>query len=95
MNVSLTEALPSAENYTVCEQGHSHWGTAGAAGLFLKSTLADGTVVVLLQHRSPEVHEGDCWGVPGGAREWNENVLAGAVREARERARNGFAPDSS
>ncbi len=51
----------------------------GAAGLLL---VRDS--MVLLQHRAPWVHNGDTWGIPGGARDSHEDVIAGALREAVE-----------
>lgn len=40
--------------------------------------------MVLLQHRAPWVHNGDTWGIPGGARDSHEDVIQGALREAVE-----------
>jgi 8-oxo-dGTP diphosphatase len=37
-----------------------------------------------LQHRAPWVHNGDTWGIPGGARDSHESVLEAALREAHE-----------
>lgn len=74
---------PSAEGYIECEQGHVHWGRAGAAGLLLSHQSASGRKF-LLQHRAPAVHQGDCWGIPGGALNWSETVAEAATREARE-----------
>ena len=62
-----------------CSCGHKHWGLHGAAGLLL---VRDGTI--LLQHRAPWVHNGDTWGIPGGAKDSHETILEGAKREARE-----------
>ena len=39
---------------------------------------------ILLQHRAPWVHNGDTWGIPGGARDSHESVIQGAIREAIE-----------
>ncbi len=64
-----------------CALGHRHWGRFGAAGML----ITDGTRVVL-QHRAPWTHEGGTWAVPGGARDSHEDVLAAALREAREEA---------
>ena len=44
--------------------------------------IRDGTI--LLQHRAPWVHNGDTWGIPGGAKDSHESVLEGAKREAHE-----------
>lgn len=69
-----------------CAIGHRHWGRFGAAGLLV---VADGAV--LLQHRAPWSHEGDTWGVPGGARDSGESAVEAALREAREET--GLAPE--
>ena len=73
----------STEGYAVCDQNHAHWGLAGAAGLLLVNHDGE-NYNVLLQHRSPEVHEGDCWSVPGGALDHDESPLEGALRETEE-----------
>jgi len=39
---------------------------------------------ILLQHRAPWVHNGDTWGIPGGARDSHESTVEGAFREAVE-----------
>jgi 8-oxo-dGTP diphosphatase len=39
---------------------------------------------VLLQHRAPWSHDGDTWGVPGGARDRDESAEQGALRETVE-----------
>lgn len=41
---------------------------------------------MVLQHRSPLVHQGDVWGVPGGAIDLGEGAAAAALREAHEEA---------
>ncbi len=64
-----------------CAAGHRHWGRYGAAGLY----LTDGTRAVL-QHRAPWTHEGDTWGLPGGARDSAESAVLAALREAHEEA---------
>lgn len=62
-----------------CLCSHRHWGLHGAAGLLL---VRDNTV--LLQHRAPWVHNGDTWGIPGGARDSHESAVQAAIREAQE-----------
>lgn len=69
------------DGWVVCDLGHRHWGRYGAAGLLL---AARGRIV--LQHRAPRTHEGGTWGVPGGARDSHEDVIATALREAAEEA---------
>ena len=39
---------------------------------------------ILLQHRAPWVHNGDTWGIPGGALDSHETTIEGAFREAVE-----------
>ena len=39
---------------------------------------------ILLQHRAPWVHNGDTWGIPGGARDSHETPTEAALREAHE-----------
>lgn len=67
------------DGWVACRCGGKHWGLHGAAGLLLvrKRTL-------LLQHRSQWVHNGDTWGIPGGARDSHETPIEAAIREAVE-----------
>ena len=67
------------DGWIECRCGSQHWGLHGAAGLFL---VRDGRA--LLQHRAPWVHNGDTWGIPGGARDSHESVHEAALREAIE-----------
>jgi 8-oxo-dGTP diphosphatase len=73
--------MTSGDGWVHCAAGHRHWGRFGAAGLLLHD--ADR---VVLQHRAPWTHEGDSWGVPGGARHSDEDALTAALREAGEEA---------
>ena len=50
------------DGWIECACGSKHWGKFGAAGLLI---IRDGSV--FLQHRAPWVHNGDSWGIPGGA----------------------------
>lgn len=68
-----------------------YWGRHGAAGLMLRALRADGSTVVLLQHRAEWSHQGGTWGLPGGARDSHETPEDAAKREAHEEA--GLAPD--
>ncbi len=63
------------------------WGTFGAAGLLLAHPSAG----VLLQHRAVWSHHGGTWGVPGGARKYDETAEAAAIRESDEEA--GVPPE--
>ena len=46
---------------------------------------------LLLQHRSEWVHNGDTWGIPGGARDSHETPVEAAIREAVEEC--GIEPE--
>lgn len=69
------------DGWVLCSAGHRHWGRFGAAGLL----ISDGQRAVL-QHRAPWTHEGDTWGLPGGARDSHEDPVTAALREASEEA---------
>jgi 8-oxo-dGTP diphosphatase len=64
--------------------GARYWGVYGAAGLLLRAPLADGTPVVLMQHRALWTNQGGTWALPGGARDSHESPAAAALREAYE-----------
>ena len=67
------------DGWVQCDCGNKHWGLHGAAGILLVRDHE-----ILLQHRAPWVHNGDTWGIPGGARDSHESVIEGAIREAIE-----------
>lgn len=67
------------DGWLQCDCGNKHWGLNGAAGLLLVRGRE-----ILLQHRAPWVHNGDTWGIPGGARDSHESPTQGALREAIE-----------
>ena len=67
------------DGWVQCACGNKHWGLNGAAGIL----LVRGTQI-LLHHRAPWVHNGDTWGIPGGARDSHESTIEGAFREAVE-----------
>jgi 8-oxo-dGTP diphosphatase len=71
------------DGWVRCDRGHKHWGRHGAAGLLLRDS-AGGTDRVVLQHRAVWSHQGGTWGVPGGARDSDETVVAAALRETYE-----------
>ena len=72
-------AYRDGDGWINCDCGGKHWGLNGAAGLLL---VRDKTI--LMQHRAPWVHNGDTWGIPGGARDSHESVTQAAIREAIE-----------
>jgi len=79
-------ASRDGDGWIECRCGSKHWGKHGAAGLLI---FRDGAI--FLQHRAPWVHNGDTWGIPGGARDSHESVIEGAMREAVEET--GINPD--
>ena len=67
------------DGWVECACGNKHWGLNGAAGVLILRGHE-----ILLQHRAPWVHNGDTWGIPGGARDSHESAIEGAFREAVE-----------
>jgi len=67
------------DGWVDCTCGNKHWGLHGAAGILIFRGSE-----ILLQHRAPWVHNGDTWGIPGGARDSHESTIEGAFREAVE-----------
>jgi len=76
---SRAVAHRDGDGWVECVCGNRHWGLNGAAGLLL---VRDRTI--LMQHRAPWVHNGDTWGIPGGARDSHETPTEAALREAHE-----------
>jgi len=72
-------AARDGDGWIECACGNKHWGLNGAAGILIFRGSQ-----ILLQHRAPWVHNGDTWGIPGGARDSHESTLEGAFREAVE-----------
>lgn len=77
-------SVGDGDGYVQCDQGHMHWGNNGAAGLMLRHVDPSGQSRYLLQHRSPNVMEGNTWSIPGGALDSHESPEEGALREAQE-----------
>ena len=75
----MVSGAGSGNGWVECSRGHRHWGLFGAAGVLIR-----GGGNVLLQHRAAWSHEGDTWGIPGGARDERESPMAAALREATE-----------
>ena len=67
------------DGWVQCACGNKHWGLNGAAGILIVREHE-----ILLQHRAPWVHNGDTWGIPGGARDSHESTIEAAFREAVE-----------
>jgi 8-oxo-dGTP diphosphatase len=72
----------SGDAWVYGPDGARFWGRYGAAGLLVHHP----DLGVLLQHRALWSHQGDTWGVPGGARHEHESALDAAIREAGEEA---------
>jgi 8-oxo-dGTP pyrophosphatase MutT (NUDIX family) len=77
----MAALMQSGDGWTICAAGHRHWGRFGAAGLLITDDHR-----VILQHRAPWTHEGDTFGLPGGARNADEDAVSAAMREAHEEA---------
>jgi len=75
-------ASGSGDAWVYGPDGARFWGVYGAAGLLVHHPDRG----VLLQHRALWSHQGDTWGVPGGARHEHESAFDAAVREAGEEA---------
>jgi len=78
-------AAEDGNGWVDCSCGSRHWGRHGAAGLLLVRPAGEAHEV-LLQLRAAWTHEGGTWGLPGGALDSHEDVVAGALREAVEEA---------
>ena len=72
-------AARDGDGWVECACGNKHWGINGAAGILILRGNE-----ILLQHRAPWVHNGDTWGIPGGARDSHESTIESAFREAVE-----------
>lgn len=73
----------NGDGFILCSCGKRHWGIAGAGGI-CAVRQEGGRNQVLLQLRSTWSHGGGTWSIPGGAIEWSESALAGALREFEE-----------
>jgi 8-oxo-dGTP pyrophosphatase MutT (NUDIX family) len=67
-----------------CSDGHVRWGVFGAAGVVFVVRDRFDEAFVMLQKRSAMAHEGGNWSCAGGALDFGETPLDGALREAAE-----------
>jgi len=74
----------SGDGYLFTPDGARVWGRFGAAGVLYRSRDAAGEPVVLLAQRGPLLHAAGQWGIPGGARDRNEEPWQAATREFAE-----------
>lgn len=72
------------DGWVTLADGSRRWGLHGASGLLLHAFDEAGTGHVLLQHRAWWTHQGNTWGLPGGARNSGESSVAAALREFSE-----------
>jgi 8-oxo-dGTP diphosphatase len=77
----------NGDSWVYGPDGRKFWGLYGAAGLLVHHS----ELGILLQHRALWSHQGDTWGLPGGARHEHESALEAALREAGEEA--GVPPE--
>ena len=71
-----------ADGFILCPCGSEHWGLAGAAGILAFRERE--SIEVLVQLRAEWSHSGGTWSNPGGAIDWSETPLEGALRELEE-----------
>jgi 8-oxo-dGTP pyrophosphatase MutT (NUDIX family) len=76
--------MRSGDGFVLCSDGQMRWGLFGAAGVVFVHPRDGELPVVMLQLRSGWSHEGGTWSCPGGALEYGEGPLEGALREASE-----------
>jgi 8-oxo-dGTP diphosphatase len=77
-------AARDGDGWIQCQCGNKHWGKFGAAGILIFRDIDSTRREIFLQHRAPWVHNGDTWGIPGGAKDSHESVTEAALREAHE-----------
>jgi 8-oxo-dGTP diphosphatase len=73
----------TGDGFMRCSDEHVRWGVYGAAGVVFVTRFPAGPRV-MLQKRSAMAHEGGTWSCAGGALDYGESPLEGALREASE-----------
>ncbi|SNT32476.1 ADP-ribose pyrophosphatase YjhB, NUDIX family [Actinomadura meyerae] len=76
--------MGDGDGWAGCDQGHTHWGRFGAAGLLAYHRDDAGQVWILLQQRAWWGLGGGSWGMFGGALHSHEDAVTGALRETSE-----------
>jgi 8-oxo-dGTP diphosphatase len=74
----------SGDGFVTVADGGLRWGRYGAAGVLVRHVDVEGVPWLFLARRSPFCHRGGTWGIPGGALDWGEEPLQGALREFGE-----------
>ena len=82
----------SGDGFVTAADGGARWGRYGAAGVLVRHVDAEGVPWLFLARRSAFCHRGGTWGIPGGALDWGEEPLEGALREFGEEI--GVVPSS-
>jgi 8-oxo-dGTP pyrophosphatase MutT (NUDIX family) len=72
------------DGWTLCSNGHRHWGTAGAVGVQAFYRDETGAYRYMLVKRSRWIHNPGLWSTPSGALMPGEAPVVGATREANE-----------
>ncbi|GAA0219146.1 NUDIX domain-containing protein [Actinomadura nitritigenes] len=76
--------MGDGDGWADCDQGHTHWGRYGAAGLLAYHRDAEGQMWILMQQRAWWGLGGGTWGMFGGATHSHEDGVTGALRETGE-----------
>ena len=74
----------SGDGFVTAADGGVRWGRYGAAGVLVRHVDTYGVAWLFLARPSPFCHRGGTWGIPGGALDWGEEPLEGALREFGE-----------
>ncbi|GLU49825.1 NUDIX hydrolase [Nocardiopsis ansamitocini] len=80
------------DGWVVLADGSRRWGRYGAAGLLLHAVGTTDPGHVLMQYRSGWTHQGNTWGLPGGARNSGETSITAALREFGEEVAGDLGP---
>jgi 8-oxo-dGTP pyrophosphatase MutT (NUDIX family) len=73
----------SGDGFVQVADGSHRWGVFGAAGVLFRHR-ADEAATYFVARRSDWTHQGGTWAVPGGALDYGESPLEGALREFGE-----------
>jgi ADP-ribose pyrophosphatase YjhB (NUDIX family) len=78
--------MKSGDGYIQCDQGHTHWGKYGAAGILFRSSIGDHNFYFLVNRLPSLIQniESYTWSIPGGAIDKNESAFDAALREFYE-----------
>jgi 8-oxo-dGTP diphosphatase len=74
----------SGDGFVTVADGGVRWGRYGAAGILARHRDQNGQDWYFVARRSAFCHRGGTWGIPGGALDFGEEPLDGALREFAE-----------